>query len=209
MTDLFKKLNFKGHTSIVLLHPPDSFLLHAEAMTPFTAVRYAFSEKDENPFVLAFACTQAQVDAFALEFSKQTTGDAIHWIAYPKTSSKRYRCDFNRDTGWALLGELGFEPVRQVAIDEDWSALRFRRVGYVQKMTRSFAMTAEGKAKSQAQNLQMPTDLQAALEARHSALTAFNKLAPSHQKEYIRWITEAKKDETRARRIAQAITKLG
>mgnify|MGYP005835701873 CR=1 FL=1 len=40
------------------------------------------------------------------------------------------------------------EPVRQVAIDEDWSALRFRRVEYIKTMTRSFAMTLEGKAKA-------------------------------------------------------------
>jgi hypothetical protein len=34
-----------------------------------------------------------------------------------------------------------------VAIDEDWSALRFRRVGYIKTMTRSFAMTKAGKEK--------------------------------------------------------------
>jgi len=40
--------------------------------------------------------------------------------------------------------------VRQVAIDEDWSALRFRRVEYVKKMTRDKkrAMTRAGKAKT-------------------------------------------------------------
>ena len=58
-----------------------------------------------------------------------------------------YKCDFNRDNGWTRLGELGFEPVRQVAIDDDWSALRFRRVGFIKTMTRSFAMTEEGKAR--------------------------------------------------------------
>jgi hypothetical protein len=40
--------------------------------------------------------------------------------------------------------------VRQVAIDEDWSALRFRRVAHIKKMTRSFAMTSEGKQKVKA-----------------------------------------------------------
>ncbi len=45
------------------------------------------------------------------------------------------------------LGAAGFEPVRMVAIDEDWSALRFRRVEHIKKMTRSFAMTDAGKEK--------------------------------------------------------------
>jgi len=70
------------------------------------------------------------------------------WFAYPKGSSKRYKCEFNRDNGWAVLGSLGFEGVRMVAIDEDWSALRFRRVEYVKNMTRSFALSEEGKARS-------------------------------------------------------------
>ena len=46
-------------------------------------------------------------------------------IAYPKVSSKKYTTDYNRDSGWNLLGEWGMEPVRQVAIDQDWSALAF------------------------------------------------------------------------------------
>ncbi len=50
---------------------------------------------------------------------QQAQGDAIIWFTYPKTSSKKYTCEFNRDTGWAVLGELGLEGVRQVAIDED------------------------------------------------------------------------------------------
>jgi len=55
-------------------------------------------------------------------------GDPLLWFAYPKGSSKKYRCAFNRDTGWDVLKSLGFDTVRAVAIDEDWSALRFRRV---------------------------------------------------------------------------------
>ena len=58
-------------------------------------------------------------------------GDAVLWFAYPKGTSKRYTCDFNRDTGWQVIRGAGFDSVRQIAIDEDWSALRFRRLQYV------------------------------------------------------------------------------
>lgn len=79
---------------------------------------------------------QVEVDRFASRVAKATSGeDAIVWVAYPKGTSKNYQCEFNRDTGWGKLGELGFEPVRQVAIDADWTALRFRRVEYIKKMT--------------------------------------------------------------------------
>ena len=87
--------------------------------------------------MLAFVTTQVQVDTLARDVAQATSGDAVVWFAYPKQSSKRYRCDFNRDTGWAALGTAGFEPVRQVAVDEDWSALRFRRVEFIKKLTRA------------------------------------------------------------------------
>ena len=58
-----------------------------------------------------------------------------------KKSSKNYKCGFERDSGWDILGEHGFEPVRIVAIDEDWSALRFRRVEFIKKMTKRKSVT--------------------------------------------------------------------
>ena len=74
---------------------------------------------------------QILVVAAPPSFAKHSTGDPILWFAYPKASSRRYACDFNRDSGWDVLRGLGFDSVRQVAIDEDWSALRFRRVQYI------------------------------------------------------------------------------
>jgi hypothetical protein len=47
---------------------------------------------------------------------------AAFWVAYPKAN----RVDVNRDSLWPLLAEHGFRPITQVAVDETWSALRFR-----------------------------------------------------------------------------------
>lgn len=52
-------------------------------------------------------------------------------------------------------------------------------------------------------------DIRQALEASPSALAAFGGLPPSHRREYLSWIGEAKKPETRARRIAATIGRLG
>jgi len=82
-------------------------------------------------FALAFATTQAQLDRSSKTLAAASEGDAVLWFVYPKGTSKRYRCEFNRDSGWSVLRNSGFDSVRMVAIDEDWSALRFRRVEYV------------------------------------------------------------------------------
>jgi hypothetical protein len=81
--------------------------------------------------LLAFVTRKSEVDALAKAVAARTPGDAIVWFAYPKGTSKKYTCDFNRDTGWDALRAAGFDTVRAVAIDEDWTALRFRRVEYI------------------------------------------------------------------------------
>jgi len=52
-------------------------------------------------------------------------------MVYPKGTSRRYKTNINRDRGWETVTGTGFRPVSQVAIDEDWSALRFRNVKFV------------------------------------------------------------------------------
>jgi hypothetical protein len=101
-------------------------------------------------FVLVFATRKARVDQFADEILGRLGEDAVVWVAYPKGTSRRYKADFNRDNGWDRLGAVGLEPVRQVAIDADWSALRFRKVGRIRKMTRdpSRTLTTEGRERA-------------------------------------------------------------
>jgi uncharacterized protein YdeI (YjbR/CyaY-like superfamily) len=53
--------------------------------------------------------------------------------------------------------------------------------------------------------LPTPPDLAAALRRNAKARATFEGFAPSHRREYIEWITEAKREETRMRRIAQAV----
>ena len=53
--------------------------------------------------------------------------DKLVWIAYPKAG--QLGTDLNRDKVWALLKDKGIRPVRQVSINDTWSALRFRPEG--------------------------------------------------------------------------------
>jgi hypothetical protein len=88
------------------------------------------------------------VDAWAKAIGRKAAGDAIVWLAYPKKSSKKYTSEFNRDSGWPSMGAAGFEPVRMVAIDEDWSALRFRRAEFIRTMTRPAERRFSAQAKA-------------------------------------------------------------
>lgn len=149
MSDIFKKLNLKDQTEIVVLNTPASFEPELAALTGVNVLRALKGVKTLS-FALAFVTKQAEVDKLAATLGKRAQGDALVWFAYPKGTSKKYKCDFNRDTGWAALGELGFEPVRMVAIDADWSALRFRRADFIKTMQRAekHALSAKGKART-------------------------------------------------------------
>jgi hypothetical protein len=149
MSPLFQKLNWRAAPRLHVLNAPVSF--EAElARLEGVAIERVVSPVTEVSFGLAFAVTQVELDTASAAFAAAAPGDATLWIAYPKGSSKRYRCEFNRDSGWSVLGAAGFEPVRQVAIDEDWSALRFRRVEFIKAMKRSGAMalSEQGKART-------------------------------------------------------------
>lgn len=56
--------------------------------------------------------------------------------------------------------------------------------------------------------LRVPADLATALETNKKAQTAFETLSPSHRREYVEWITEAKKEVTRKRRLQTAIRQI-
>jgi hypothetical protein len=56
--------------------------------------------------------------------------------------------------------------------------------------------------------VEVPEDLAAALAGEEAASEAFADLSYSHHREYVEWITEAKRPETRARRVARAVERL-
>ena len=61
------------------------------------------------------------------------------------------------------------------------------------------------KAATPKRAIPMPADLEAALAKNKKASAAYEGFSPSHKREYLEWITEAKSEETRARRLAQAV----
>ena len=150
MNSIFHKLNLKDQSSILVSNSPESFERTLKGLKGVAVIR-DMPEAKQAEFMLAFVTTQKEVDALSKSIARIAKGDAVVWFAYPKGTSKKYTCDFNRDTGWKEMGKAGFERVRQVAIDEDWSALRFRRVEFIKTMTRqkSFALTKAGKKKTE------------------------------------------------------------
>jgi Bacteriocin-protection, YdeI or OmpD-Associated/Domain of unknown function (DUF1905) len=86
-----------------------------------------------------------------------------------------------------------------------FSAERRRESGIAGGDPIDVELTVDGAPRT----VDVPDDLQAALAAAPSAATAWEKLAPSYKKEHVTAVLGAKAAETRVRRIAAVVTKLG
>ena len=149
MADIWGKLNLKDQKEIVVINPPGSFEPALEALDGVT-VRRKPAEVKTIAFFLAFVTRQKEVDDLAAVVAKKSVPDAVVWFAYPKSTSKKYTSEISRDTGNEALGDAGFEPVRMVAIDDDWTGKRFRRVAFIKNLTRDpgALVSKEGKARA-------------------------------------------------------------
>jgi len=85
---------------------------------------------DENPgaadVVIGFAVTRRDLNALGAVIDA-ARADRLAWIGYPKGG--KLGTDLNRDLLVQAVSRLGIQPVRQVSIDDTWSALRFRPAG--------------------------------------------------------------------------------
>ena len=131
MTPLFTKLNLGTHRDLLVVDAPASFEPELAALDGVTLRRDAKSAK-AIAFVLVFVKTLAEVES-AAKLLPKAVGDAIVWFAYPKGTSKRYKCEFNRDNGWAAAPRAAGFRERPHGRDRrrPGLALRFRRSEYV------------------------------------------------------------------------------
>jgi hypothetical protein len=153
-TPLLKKLNHRDH-SIVIVNAPDEFEMELDIMTKdgnkvTTAYSITIGRLKEIEFILSFVQTKTEVEKIINSIDKVLTEDAVVWFAYPKGTSKKYKAEINRDNGWDALGKKGFETVRSIAIDNDWTGLRFRKTEFIKTMKRttSLAMSEKGKSRT-------------------------------------------------------------
>jgi Bacteriocin-protection, YdeI or OmpD-Associated len=202
---LAKKLGIKaGHRALVL-GAPDGWA------APELPEGATWQARGKGPFdvVLAFTENARALGTLGPRAVAALRPGGTLWIAYPKTTSG-VATDLTRDVGWATMNEAGWGVVSQVAVDATWSALRFKPEAEVQRKPASAAAPAARSNETATRKPlpSVPPDLVAALAKHPEANATWQQLAPSHVREYVGWLDEAKRAETRARRVEQALTML-
>jgi len=118
-----KKLGIKPGQRVLVLNAPKGFTEGLAALPPDTTLSQTAEGKFEC--VLLFITTSAEFEPFAETATQAVKLAGLLWVAYPKLSAK-VKSDLKRETVWPLLQSRGWGPVSQIAIDDVWSALRFR-----------------------------------------------------------------------------------
>lgn len=210
--NLFEKLQYKEEKNLLIQGLPSSIekqfskLNFAKNVTPLLKSR-------RIDFALVFAINENQLNGILQDVLPALHEESKFWIAYPKSTSKIVS-NLNRDCSWEMVVNAGYEGVRQVALDSVWSALRFKKSEQIKTTTRATAdggrpAAVDGVDQS-ARTVTAPEDLQRLLDLKKNrkALECFESLSFTNKKEYVAWITTAKKAETRQNRLAASIEKL-
>jgi hypothetical protein len=138
MTELLKKLNYKEYKRILLINAEESFLKAVSKELKGVITDNEIDQRCPYEFMMIFVRSVSEVSYFAPMALHNLTADGILWFCYPKKSSELYTSGPERDRGWNALNDLGFHGIRMVAIDENWSALRFRNIKYIKSTSKRF-----------------------------------------------------------------------
>jgi hypothetical protein len=109
------KLQVKHGRRLAVLHAP-------EALAQRLGEACALAEAD---VALLFVEDQARLDARVPGLVAALRPEALFWLAYPKLSSP-LASDLDRDKLHRSFLAAGWKSIAQIALDDDWSALRFK-----------------------------------------------------------------------------------
>ncbi len=193
-------MQLKQSQQVVALQAPPAFTA-ALATEGYRVAASMPALPEKADAVQLFVQSKVELEKWIPAIAAILKPEGLLWIAYPKKSSG-IESDLTRDEGWRVLATFGYEPVRQVAIDDTWSSLRFRHQSQ-RKAPSKFGAVYEGIDKD-ARTVTPPDDLREALE-QADLLSRFGQLAFTHKKEMVVSLLEAKRPETRASRVQKAL----
>src|SRR5215471_13796028 len=121
MSPLARKLLIKPGSRVALVNPPAGY---AERLQPLPDDAELVDIEPGLDVLQVFVQDRAALDQAAPALRSVRDGGLL-WVCYPK-GGRKAGTDLNRDLLWAAMGEQGLTGVTLVAVDETWSAMRFR-----------------------------------------------------------------------------------
>ena len=206
---LSKKLLIKAAQRILLVNPPVNY---PELLTPLphNAILITVPEGTFDVIQL-FVINKAELKRDLKWLQSHFSKDTVFWITYPKKSSG-IPSDLEMMQSWDETTIYGLSGVSAAAINDTWTALRFRPA---EQVKRSSTCNAEIENNAIGQfidvvnrTVTLPPELQLELQANPGSIRLFETLSFTNKKEYVSWILTAKQEKTKTERIQKTAEKL-
>jgi hypothetical protein len=200
--ELLTKLRINTGEPLYLVNAPRD-LLH---LFDSVEVKKAIPGKIPANQLILFAEDSKTLDSYILRLEGKLSEKVVFWIAYPKKSGK-IQSDLTRNDGWKLVFSL-YDGASSASIDDDWSGVRFKPRGSSKS---NWIPMEERKTEGidyVARTVTLPADALKVMKPYKGLDGFFYGMSFTHKKEYVEAIADAKKPETRQRRIESMIEKL-
>lgn len=201
---LREKLRFDVSKPLILVEAPDN----AGRLFREFEIKTSLAGKMLHQ-VLLFAIDRNTLETYYPKVVAKLADDAIFWIAYPKQSSG-VSSDLSRmrtDAWDIIIYSPDYTIVSSASIDDTWTGIRVKKKGPNAKYKRDVPIEqrkTEGVDYIK-RTVMLPKDAVAAMKPFKGLEDFFNNMSFTHKKEYVEAIVEAKKPETRQRRIEKMI----
>ena len=209
VSSLAKKLQVKPGKHWLLFNSPANYLASLGPLPEGATVSYEANGNFDG--VQLFVKNSTELAENLKVVVPILRPDTILWIIYPKKSSG-IKSDLEMMSSWDELGKYGLGGVAAAAIDEIWTALRFR--------PKEQTITSDTCNENIKQNeyseyidvdnkiVRLPDEIKSVLENNQQALANYEKLSYSNRKEYVLWILTAKQEKTKSERLVKLVEKL-
>jgi len=129
-----KKLHYKDYNPVLITGIPVEFYDIQKLFTGIADFHCQPQKKIKYKFVLSFVKTLKDVEWLSTEILPYLDDNATFWVSYPKKTSKKFKSEITRNFGWDSLKINGYEGVSMIAIDNDWSAFRFKHISKITRL---------------------------------------------------------------------------
>lgn len=123
---LAERMHLRAGERVLLVNPPDGY---GAVLGAPEGVEVSDEPRGTFDVIQVFVTTQAALEGEAPRLKALLGPGGKLWITYPKGTSKRLQADINRDDIRRYALTVGLQTVAQVAVDNDWSAIRCKVVG--------------------------------------------------------------------------------
>jgi hypothetical protein len=203
------KLKIKPGFTLLTVNAPADFKIGLEGLPAAIRITDSGNKYEQIHW---FVVNKAEIEKNLSRILKLLKPGVIVWAYYPKRTSKM-QTDLSRDKGWESLlkhhDKLAW--INLISFNDTWSVFGFRAKTDEDKKK-------EAKPKQEREifkwsdpvkkEVRLPEDFANALKNHKKLEDYYHSLAYSHRREWVEWIVTAKKEETRSKRIKEALERL-